>query len=62
MTYDMVCLCGASLHINSDAMDDRSWMFVDRFANAHVKCGFIMPAYEDQPETTKNLNIKLKDV
>lgn len=41
--FDMVCSCGAGLQIN---VDDENLMtsamvFLNRFADAHAKCGFM---------------------
>jgi hypothetical protein len=59
MFVEMVCVCGASLQIDGDD-DYPSWLFASRFAEAHVKCGFITPIASDTPEKTNKYELKFK--
>lgn len=58
MFFEMVCSCSATLQI--DAPEDRElavWLFVTRFSEAHVNCGFMTPVTKDEPETTKRYEV-----
>lgn len=42
---EMTCTCSAYLNIDTDTDDDAAWLMIHRFSQAHVRCGFIMPAF-----------------
>jgi hypothetical protein len=61
MFFEMICTCSASVHIETDIDEntEASWLLVNRFINAHVKCGYMTPIEEQNPKSTTQLNIKL---
>ena len=59
MFAEMVCLCGATFQL--DVEDDfPGWFLTNRFAEAHVRCGFVTPAVRDTPEKTTKYDLKFK--
>lgn len=40
-SIEMNCACGANLILNVSAAVDNVWMLAQRFANAHVVCGYM---------------------
>jgi hypothetical protein len=60
MFAEMVCTCGATLQLDVDEVDFPAWVLTSRFAEAHVKCGFISPMVSDTPEKTSRYELKFK--
>jgi hypothetical protein len=59
MTFDLQCLCGALFHVTAEEMDDRLWLLIQRFTNAHVTCGFMTAVAEDKIVPTQQVSIKI---
>lgn len=59
MFAEMVCVCGATLQLDVDD-DFPAWLLTNRFAEAHVKCGFVTPLPSDTPEKTGRYDLKFK--
>lgn len=53
----MVCKCMATLQVDGKGNEDATWLLINRFASAHVPCGYMSPVVEDKPEKTKRFNI-----
>jgi len=59
---ELSCSCSAAIQIDVEkSREEAAWLFVNRFANAHVSCGFILPLLEELPIGTSTLNITVND-
>ena len=63
MTVEMECgHCGSTISIDAHSEYDESlWSLTQRFCNAHVSCGYMTPAGQDDSETnlmTANIPVK----
>ena len=65
MIIDMVCVCGAGLVVEADDDSDQTtaaWMLINRFANAHVACGFVTSLNNDKDiRHNKSANLHIKE-
>lgn len=59
MFAEMVCVCGATFQLDVDD-DIPAWLLVNRFAEAHVGCGYITPLSSDTPEKIVRYDLKFK--
>ena len=61
MLFDMVCSCGSAIQISVEAGEDDNtvWLLINRFVNAHVKCGFMteIKTESSMPTTSFNMDI-----
>jgi len=58
MDISLECGCGASLSmtdVDEPEEKERAWFLWDRFANAHVECGFVTSGIS--PEGMKELGL-----
>lgn len=59
MFIEVSCQCSAMIQLEVDKnKEEAAWLMLNRFANAHVQCGFVSPLLEEAPATTKKLNIR----
>jgi hypothetical protein len=62
MFFEMSCQCSATIQLEVDKnKDEAAWLMANRFATAHVECGFVSPLFEEKPTTTKLFNIPATD-
>ena len=62
MKFDMVCACGASITV--EVLDDENtlggWMFIHRFANAHISCGYVTE-YESGDPFNSSIDVEMRE-
>ena len=61
MVFDMVCSCGASLNVESDKDHTLSWLIINRFLEAHVKCGFVTPVVKEEVNPLKTIELPIEE-
>lgn len=62
MIFDMSCTCNASLSIEIDDDDNTvAWLVINRFLEAHIKCGYVVPITRESFEPTKTLDLPVPD-
>jgi hypothetical protein len=63
MLFDMVCSCGAAIQIDVEPTEDDNsvWLLINRFVNAHVKCGFMTPLRTDKDPSTTSFNMDISE-
>lgn len=59
MFVEMSCSCGAAIQLEG-AEDTFTLLMATRFADAHVKCGFMTTTKADSPSSTIRHEIKFK--
>lgn len=63
MFIEVACSCTAAIQFEVDkGKEDAAWLFLNRFANAHVECGFVSPLFEEISNGTVTMQIPTKDV
>lgn len=62
MFIELSCSCSAAIQIDVEkSREEAAWLLINRFANAHVSCGFISPLLEEAVIVTSTLNIIVDD-
>lgn len=59
MYVEMTCSCGAHFQLDVDE-DFQGWLLLNRFVEAHVKCGYVTPLASDTPEKIARYDLKFK--
>lgn len=59
MFVEMMCACGATLQVDG-ADDTATWLWANRFTEAHTECGFMTPVMRDEQEKTTRYELKFK--
>jgi len=62
MLFDMSCSCTAALSIEIDKNDTVAWMIINRFLEAHIKCGYVTPIIQEEVEPVTTLDIPVTDL
>jgi len=62
MEYDMQCSCNAVLHIQAKQDETVVWLIIQRFLDAHVKCGYVTPIKKELDAPLKTLDVPIGDM
>jgi hypothetical protein len=50
------------LSIEIDKNDTVAWMIINRFLEAHIKCGYVTPIIQEEVEPVTTLDIPVTDL
>ncbi len=54
MYFEMMCSCSASIHMDvAEDMQTLGLLFLNRFIESHVNCGFMTPMHKDVDDDIK---------
>jgi hypothetical protein len=62
MFIEMTCKCDASFQVETTDNETLAMVWAQSFINTHEGCGYIIrPAFEDNSEKTKRIDIMYKE-